>query len=46
MLIAIVPELVFLAADPVGVGTDVSTAAVLVGVSVTLVIVAVLGRAS
>jgi hypothetical protein len=37
VLIAIVPELVFLAADPVGVGTDVSKAAGLVGVSVSVV---------
>ena len=46
VLIAIVPELMFLAADPVGVGTDVGTAAGLVGVRLTVAIVAVLGRAS
>jgi hypothetical protein len=46
VLIAVVPELVFLAADPAGVGTDVGTAAGLVGVGVTVAMVAVLGRRS
>jgi hypothetical protein len=44
VLIAVVPELVFLAADPAGVGIDVGTAAGLAGVGVTAAMVAVLGR--
>lgn len=48
VLIAAAPELVFLAADPAGVGTDVGTAAGLAGVgltvAMTVAMVAVLGR--
>jgi hypothetical protein len=46
VLIAIVPELVFLAADPAGVGSDVGMAAGLVVVGITVAMVAVLGRGS
>ena len=44
VLIAVVSELVFLNADPAGVGTDVGTAMGLAGVGVTVAMVAVLGR--
>jgi hypothetical protein len=43
VLIAVVPELVFLAADPAGAGMDVGTAAGLAGVGVAVAMV-VLGR--
>ena len=36
MLIGIVPELMFLAADPAGAGMDMGTAAGLAGVGVTM----------
>ena len=44
VLIGIMPELVFRAADPAGAGMDVGTAAGLAGVGVAVAVVAVLGR--
>ena len=46
VMIVVVPELVFIAAHPAGVGTDVGTAAGLAGLGVTVAMVAVLGRGS